>query len=533
MKLTGISVLTGLILVSVLGVAHAQTVAVPNVVGLSETAATAAVEAAGLVVGTISTEWSDTVTADDLISQSPVAGTQVLSGSAVDFVASKYGLVSLVSFRGKDGEQPFMENLAQGEDGNLYGTTCVGGVGDVGTVFRVTPTGTLKVLYNFALTDGSCPEAGLMLGTDGNFYGTTYEGGANGYGTVFEMTASGTFTKLHDFAHTDGAYPVGVLILGTDGNLYGTTAYGGMTSCTYGCGTLFKIPLGGGTLTTVALFDNTNGYGPFAGLIEDAGGNFYGTTTGGGSGNLGTVFEFTSGGTLEALYNFSGTNGREPESQLVQEPNGEFVGTTLYGGTDSAGEVFRIDAATQAFKVLKDFDVKNGAEPTDGLILATDGNYYGTSSTGGTAAGEDGTVFKMSSAGKLTTLANFNGKDGGGSLAGLVQYTSGVFYGVTAGGGTSKNCIGGCGTVFGVNLGLAPFVKLLPASGSVGATVTILGNNLSSATSVSFNGTAAVFTPHTDTYMIAVVPSGATTGEVSVKLSSGTLTSSVNFTVSP
>jgi uncharacterized repeat protein (TIGR03803 family) len=528
MKLPCIS---GLILCSVLGVARAQTVAVPNVVGLSETAATAAVEAAGLVVGTVSSEWSDTVAADDLISQSPVAGTQVPSGSAVDFVASTYGLVSLVSFKGEDGEQPFMENLAQGEDGNLYGTTCIGGVDDVGTVFRVTPTGTSTVLHSFALTDGSCPEAGLLLGTDGNFYGTTYEGGANGYGTIFEMTESGTFTKLHDFADTDGAYPVGVLILGSDGNLYGTTAYGGMTSCTYGCGTLFKIPLGGGTLTTVALFDNTNGYGPFAGLIEDTSGNFYGTTTGGGSSNLGTVFEFTSGGTLEALYNFSGTNGREPESQLVQEPNGEFIGTTLYGGTDSAGEVFRIHAATQSFKVLKDFDVKNGAEPTDGLILATDGNYYGTSTTGGNAT-EDGTVFQMTSAGKLTTLVKFNGHDGGGPMGGLVQYTTGVFYGVTAGGGTSKNCFGGCGTVFGVNLGLAPFVKLLAATGSVGATIIILGNNLSSATGVSFNGKAAVFTPQTDTYLTAVVPSGAKTGEVTVTLPSGTLTSSMNFTVS-
>jgi uncharacterized repeat protein (TIGR03803 family) len=531
------SLAMALLLASMSSFVRAASVAVPNVVGLTEAAATTAIDGAGLIVGTVSEDWSSTVPAGILISQSPAAGTEVAPGSAVNLTESKSGLVTLTSLKAKNGEEPFMESLVQGEDGNLYGTTNIGGANGDGIVFKVTPSGTVTVLYSFAGTDGSSPYPGLLLGTDGNFYGTTYQAGTNGYGTVFQITPGGTLTTLHNFSNTDGAYPIGVLIQGTDGYFYGTTAYGGNTSCTYGCGTIFRfIPDGTlTTLNTLVFFDGTNGYGPEGGLVQGTDGNFYGTTGQGGSGvgtPLGTVFQLTSGGTLNSLHTFDSTDGREPVDQLVETPAGLFLGTTVLGGAHGAGEVFQINTAGK-LTVVHSFDVTDGYEPETGLLLATDGHYYGTAYAGGKAAAEAGTVFRMTAAGKLSTLHSFNGTTGSYPYGGLVQYTSGVFYGVTSAGGTSKACLGGCGTIFGLNRGLAPFVKLLPAAGSVGTSITILGNELSSASAVSFNGKAAAFTPGSDFYLTAVVPSGATTGSVEVTTSGGTLKSSTKFSVIP
>lgn len=129
---------------------------------------------------------------------------------------------TLVSFTGSNGDGPFQENLVQGKDGNLYGTTIYGGTTGDGIIFKITPAGKLTTVYDFANTpDGANPYAGLVLATDGNFYGTTYEGGASGLGTVFKLTAGGTLTILHSFSGADGEFPYGGLVEGTDGNLYG------------------------------------------------------------------------------------------------------------------------------------------------------------------------------------------------------------------------------------------------------------------------------------------------------------------------
>jgi uncharacterized repeat protein (TIGR03803 family) len=235
----------------------------------------------------------------------------------------------------------------------------------------------------------------------------------------------------------------------------------------------------------------------------------------------------TRTGTLTSLYSFNNSDGWEPEGQLIQGTDGRFYGTTLRGGANGDGEIFKITSAG-TFTLLHSFDVTDGYEPNDGLVQATDGNFYGTT-TGGGSAGGIGTIFEITPTGTLTSLYTFTGiTDGSEPFGGLMQHTSGVFYGVTSSGGT-----GHLGTVFDIGTGLSPFVKLLPASGKVGAKIAILGTNLSGITSVTFNGTAATFSAGTKTYLTATVPTGATTGTVDVVTSGGTLKSNVKFRVLP
>lgn len=189
--------------------------------------------------------------------------------------------------------------LIQASDGNLYGTTYTGGSGancgpDCGTVFRITTSGVLTTIYNFctqyACSDGSAPESPVMQATDGNLYGTTTGfGSAPQVGTVFEITLPGLV--FNNLGNVDNKSQAG-LIQATDGNLYGTTFTGGTGNCnTRGCGTIFKLSLGG-TPSVIANFDGTDGAEPVAALLQSSDGNFYGTTEAGGTYSLGTVFSF-------------------------------------------------------------------------------------------------------------------------------------------------------------------------------------------------------------------------------------------------
>src|ERR1039457_67276 len=243
--------------------------------------------------------------------------------------------------------------LVQATNGNLYGTTAQGGTNGSGTVFKITPGGTLTTLHSFcsdypSCTDGADPYAGLVQAANGDLYGTAYNGGANGYGAVFKITASGTVTTLYSFCPQtpcrDGGAPDAGLVQAANGDLYGTT-YGGGTN---GHGTVFKITQGG-TLTTLYSFCSqttcTDGETPFAGLVQAADGDLYGTTIDGANGN-GTIFKITPGGTLTTLYSFcSQTNcrdGGQPNAGLVQDTNGDLYGTTDYGGGAASGTLFRL-----------------------------------------------------------------------------------------------------------------------------------------------------------------------------------------------
>jgi uncharacterized repeat protein (TIGR03803 family) len=471
---------------------------------------------------------------------------------------------TLHSFDGTDGAIPYA-GLVQGADGNFYGTTLSGGaskncgVNSCGTVFQVTPSGTLTTLHNFDGADGEEPIAGLVQATDGNFYGTTDGGGADGYdGTVFSISTTGTLTTLHSFDGTDGSQPYAGLVQGADGNYYGTTLEGGANNNTcnppFGCGTVFTITPGG-ILTTLYAFDGMDGDYPDSELVQATDGSFYGTTAGGGANGHGTVFKITTSGKLTTLHSFDLADGGNPHAGLVQGTDGDFYGTTMSGGGFRAtcqarfltgcGTVFKITPSGK-LTTLHSFDGADGTYP-GGLVQASDGNFYGTTAEGGASTNYNfnecgygcGTVFKVTPSGTLTTIYSFCSKKqndtclDGNAPSVLIQDTSGMFYGTTAGGGinSSNACVFGCGTVFRFSVGLGPFVKTLPIAGKVGVAVTILGTSLTGATSVTFNGTAAMLTVKSKSEIATTVPTGATTGTVQVVTPGGTLTSNVPFRV--
>jgi uncharacterized repeat protein (TIGR03803 family) len=459
---------------------------------------------------------------------------------------------TLHSFDGTDGSYPHA-GLVQATNGSLYGTTddtpkAEPGVLPSGTVFDITPSGALTTLHGFCLQsgcpDGSLPFAGLVQATDGNFYGTTWNAGPNGYGTVFKISPSGTLTTLHGFDGTDGNGPTARLVQATDGNFYGTTSQGGANNL----GTVFRITPSG-NLTTLHSFDgNTDGSSPYGGLVQATDGNLYGTTSFYGAHGYGTVFKISTSGTLTTLYSFcsqSGcTDGESPYGGLVQATDGNFYGKTSGGGANVYyGTVFKITPSgtlTTLYSFCSKSGCTDGSEYQNqyadggGLVQATDGNFYGTTLSGG-ANVYYGTVFKITPSGALTTLYSFcsqNGvvgcTDGASPYAGLVQATDGNFYGTTSGGGANSD-----GTIFSLSVGLGRFVETLPTSGKVGAAVKILGTNLTGATSVSFNGTAATFKVVSSSEITTTVPVGATSGFVKVTTPGKTLKSNMAFRVRP
>jgi uncharacterized repeat protein (TIGR03803 family) len=295
-----------------------------------------------------------------------------------------------------DGRSP-QASLVQATDGNFYGTTEYGGAYGSGTVFKITTSGALTTLHSFDGFDGSSPVAGLIQATDGNLYGTTVVGGggACGWGTVFKLTPSGTLTTLHVFCNDGGAYPRAGLVQGTDGNFYGDAPYNA-------CGTVFKITPGG-TLTTLHSFGGSDGTNPYAGLVQATDGNFYGTTQNGGTDGDGTVFKITPSGTLTTLHSFGGSDGANPYGGLVQGTDGNFYGTTFNGGNLSCeapygcGTVFRI-TPSGTLTTLYSFGT-NSNSPAAGLIQAADGSFYGTTFLGGNLSCNApygcGTVFSL------------------------------------------------------------------------------------------------------------------------------------------
>jgi len=354
---------------------------------------------------------------------------------------NKLAFTTLASFNGTDGDRPAYMTLIQHRDGNFYGTTAGGGANSndicdlyspgCGTIFKITPAGALTALYSFCslpgCADGAVPLGGLVLGSDGNFWGATAMGAnpncTRGCGTVFKITLGhtpGAMTTLHSFDGTDGAQPNAPLVQASDENFYGTAYSGG----DYGAGTVFKITLRG-ALSTVYSFQGSpaDGANPYAGLVQDpTDGSFYGTTYFGGANGAGTVFKITAEGVEHVLYSFcsepSCADGGYPYAGLVLGTDGNFYGTTYFGGIYNSGcmygcgTVFKITLShTQGtLTTLHSFQghPTEGSNPAAGLVQATDGNFYGTTAYGGGGANADwGTVFKITPAGSLTTSHTF------------------------------------------------------------------------------------------------------------------------------
>ncbi len=419
--------------------------------------------------------------------------------------------------------------MTQGVDGNLYGTTVQGGVANRGTFFKIAIGGQLTTLYSFCArqncADGQNPYSVVVQDQSGNFWGTTQGGPTSGSGTVFKITDTGALTTVYSFSGTDGAQPKAGLALGSDGNFYGTTSSGGANNG----GTVFKISPAG-TLTTLHNFNFSDGNYPVSALVQAANGAFYGTTLFSGPNGGGTVFTITAAGELSTLHNFCSkpncADGEFPDGTLIQVADGDLYGTTSGGGAVSGcnnstcGTVFKITQAgarTTLYSFCSEPNCSDGGQPVVGLVQGTDGNFYGATTYGG--ANGDGTVFKISPAGKFKLLHAFDGADGWSPNGGLMQDTNGTFYGTTA------------VTVFSLSVGLRPFVKTNPSAGEVGAAVIILVANLTGATSVSFNGTAATFSVVSNSEIETTVPTGATTGTVKVVTATTTLKSNTKFRV--
>jgi uncharacterized repeat protein (TIGR03803 family) len=458
--------------------------------------------------------------------------------AAMGIAASAQTFTTLTTFLGP-ATFPYSATV-QGTDGNFYGTTGGGGSyvcdpnNGCGTVFKVTPSGTLTTLHTFCTQancpDGSYPYPGLVLSTDGNFYGATGAGGAHSKGTVFKITPDGKLTTIHSFCVltncTDGAGS-STLIQASDGNFYGIGGAGA-----HDWGTVFKITPQG-KLTTLYTFCSqrfcVDGSDPRAGLVRGNDGDLYGTTYSGGIFGAGTVFKLAPNGTLTTLHSFGSRDGTNPSAGLVQDSNGNFYGSTEWGGSvmyvcsKGCGTLFEI-TATGAFTTLERFDWSDGYDPYSAMIQGTDGNLYGTTVWGLCC----GVVFNVTPKGEFTLLFAFNGGiQGADPIGGLLQSTNGIFYGTTAGEFDTSS------TIYSLDMGLGPFISFVQATGKTGATAQILGQGLTGATSVTFNGVAAAkFSVVSDTYMTAVVPAGATTGSVVVATPAGNLTSNVSFRIS-
>lgn len=465
--------------------------------------------------------------------------------------------------------------LVQGFDGNLYGASGngQGTYGFGGSIFRMTPTGKLTTIYTFCsqtgCADGQNPN-GIVLGTDGNFYGTTGFGGANSNidcngervgtcGTVFKITPTGKLTTMYSFCAlancADGSLPGSLLVQGTDGNFYGTTGYGGDgVGCPQnlfgpvGCGTIFKISLTGKFATFYNFCTSTlgtcyDGTYPWW-LTLGKNGDLYGTTNWGGPGSggpqcqehgCGIFYTISYKGVLTTLYNFclvtGCPDGAGASSGVTLASNGNFFGTSGSGGANDDGTVFTITPAgglTTLYSFCAQSGCPDGESPGAPPIQATDGNFYGTVSFGG-GADDPGTLYKMQPSGKLKTIYTFcqqvNCNDGT-TPSEFFQATNGTLYGTASGGGLTA-----AGTIYALTPALAAFVQPVPFIGAVGTNVTILGSSLSSTSGVFFNGAPAGFSIVSNTEVNTTVPTGATSGKITVTTSGGTLTSNVAFEV--
>jgi uncharacterized repeat protein (TIGR03803 family) len=312
-----------------------------------------------------------------------------------------------------DGMTPWGGVVMDGA-GNLYGTTSAGGTGNCqggcGTVFEITSSGTETVLHSFTYSDGFYPTGSVALDTLGNVYGATYGGGAHGRGTVYKLAPSGTETVLHSFGGGGkGCYPyLGNLVLGKNKVLYGTTSKCGA----YGGGVVFAITQSGKETILHSFSGNSaDGTDPLGSVVLDEAGNIYGTTRQGGSGTFcealygcGTVYRVTPGGIETVLYSFCSQanceDGGGPMAGVILDANGNLYGTTTFGGTGACefgcGTVFKIGSSSVE-TVVHSFtdDGKDGFLPywDDGVVLDNAGNLYGTTYMGG--AKDYGTVFKI------------------------------------------------------------------------------------------------------------------------------------------
>jgi uncharacterized repeat protein (TIGR03803 family) len=430
------------------------------------------------------------------------AGGSAGAGSVFKITAGGK-ITTLHSFNGCSEGSNVYAPVVQGFDGNFYGTASDGGCEVFGTVYKITPSGTLTVVYTFPGTSGLAYPQAITLGTDGNFYGTTL-GATGGYGAVFKLTPQGKLTVLHTF--TDfGQSPKGMIIQANDGNFYGTTAKGG----TDGVGAVYRMTPAGG-FTIIHNFSEGDGMGlfPSAGLVQATDGKFYGAS--GSNTSSGVIFQITSTGTFTVLFNLTNTAGlypgQNPQVALFQNTNGTLYGDTYGGGPALGGVLYSVGMNLRPFVSFVGPLFKGKVGQTieilgKGLTGASKVSFHGASAT-----------FTVVSDTYLTAVVP-------------AAATTGTVTVTTPGGALTSN------KIFRVTPTIASFS---PTSGAVGTVVQITGNSFTGATSVTFGGVkATTFSVSSSTKITATVPPGAKTGKIQVTTPGGTAASATSFTVTP
>jgi uncharacterized repeat protein (TIGR03803 family) len=411
--------------------------------------------------------------------------------------------------------------MTQARDGDLYGQMYSGGQNGYGTAWKVTPTGTFDILWDFTFPASNNAFGGLTLALDGNFYGVDPFGGTNNVGYVFKLTPTGTFSIVYSFNNnTDGGYTGEPLTLGPDGNLYGLDGY----NCYF-----YKITVSTGAFSIVTKNCPQGGY---YGLTLGADGKFYGVTFNGGANNKGSVFNMTTAGKITTLHSFTGTDGQNPVGLLVQASDGNLYGVTSETSASSdTGVLYKI-SPSGTFAVVHTFN-PDGSEGTNfaaGLVVATDGNLYGVTQNGGATNG--GTLFMSSRTGSVFNVVHsFDcSTDGCNNWVPLAQRTDGTLYGVSMQGGTFNN-----GTIYKLTSPtFLPFVLVQNFEAPSPRTIDILGTGLSGATAVDFGSIPATsFKVVSDTFMTAVVPPDAISALVTVKTPTATLSTLKKLVVPP
>lgn len=361
-------------------------------------------------------------------------------------VAQKYGV--LYSFKcGTDGAAP-ADGLVSDSLGNLYGTASLGGATGNGNVFELRPDGRETVLHSFAgsPTDGAAPDGNLIRDAAGNLYGVTQNGGAYREGSVFEVALGGEETMLYSFTGgLDGAASIGGMVRDLAGNLYGVTYAGGTNQQ----GVLFKLsPSGLETVLHNFAGGSSDGAYPDGGLIRDAAGDLYGTTSRGGSGNFGTVFLITPAGSEILLHSFAGSpgDGSLPGGgHLLRDAKGNLYSGAYDGGTFGEGMVFKLNSAGKEAALYNFAGPEQGAFPNEGLVEDRTGDLYGTTDQGGDLQCGCGLLFELTQSGEEFALHRFTGgpADGANPNGDLIRDSGGNLYGTTSSGGDLD-----CGTVF-------------------------------------------------------------------------------------
>jgi uncharacterized repeat protein (TIGR03803 family) len=298
-----------------------------------------------------------------------------------------------------------------------------------------TQSQTFTVLHTFTgVPDGAYPVPSLVRDETGHFYGTTEGGGPGGDGTVFKISTSGEETTLYAFtaSEEDGAFPFAPLVYDGHGSFFGTTSTGGA----FHSGTVFKVDKNGKETVLYNFTGGLDGSTPYAGLVLGKDGNIYGTTQTGGSGaSFGTIFKVDAASDESVLYAFDGGAAGEYPFAGLNWDRGNLFGTTAGDGSSNYGTVFQLTSAGKETLLHSFTGEPDGAFPIAVLIKDSIGNLFGTTQQGGVS--NFGTVFELDTTGALTVLYNFTGSpDGKWPYAGLLKDAAGNLYGTTALGGT-------------------------------------------------------------------------------------------------